>query len=52
MLHNPDYAVLRQQCAVEGVQLHILTMRITGMMNFGPGGIVIGLAAPEHHHEL
>ena len=52
MLHNPDYALLRQQCAVEGVQLHILTMRITGMMNFGPGGIVIGLAAPEHHHEL
>ena len=52
VLRNPDYAVLRQQCAVEGVQLHTLTMSITGMMNFGPGGIVIGLAAPEHRHEL
>lgn len=52
VLQNPDYAELRQQCAVEGVQLHTLTMSITGMMNFGPGGIVIGLAAPEHHHDL
>lgn len=52
VLANPDYARLKQECGVRNVRLHTLQMSITGMMNFGPGGIVIGLAAAEHQPTL
>ena len=45
---HAHYAELKQECALRGVHLHTLQMSITGMMNFGPGGLVVGLAAPEH----
>lgn len=39
---------VRHVCENEGVQLHTVHMSITGMMDFGAGGIVIGLSCPEH----
>ncbi len=49
---NPDYTQLQHVCENEGVQLHTVQMSITGMMNFGPGGIVIGLSCPEHRAQF
>lgn len=52
VIDNPDYTQLQHVCDNEGVQLHTVQMSITGMMNFGPGGIVIGLSCPEHRPQL
>ncbi len=37
-------ARLRDICEKEGVHLHVLPMSITGMMNIGPGGLILAFA--------
>ena len=49
---NPDFIRLQHACENEGVQLHLVTMSITGMMNFGPGGLVVGFSGPEHRAQF
>lgn len=49
---NPDFTRLQHVCDNEGVQLHTVLMSITGMMNFGPGGLVVGFSGPEHRPQF
>lgn len=49
---NLDFSRLQHICENEGVQLHLVQMSITGMMNFGPGGLVIGFSGPEHRPQF
>lgn len=41
---TPSLHDLRQACLAEKVNLHVLPMSITGMMNIGPGGLTLGFA--------
>ena len=49
---NLDFSRLQHVCDNEGIQLHLVQMSITGMMNFGPGGLVIGFSGPEHRPQF
>ncbi len=49
---NAQFVRLQHVCDNEGVQLHTVQMSITGMMNFGPGGLVVGFSGPEHRPQF
>lgn len=44
----PAFVQLRAYCEQHSVNLHLLTMSITGMMNIGPGGLTLAFSGKPH----
>ena len=47
----PALDALRAACSEHGVNLHVLSMSITGMMNIGPGGLTLAFAGDTQGHQ-
>lgn len=48
LIHHREFVALQGICDAQNVQLHAVTMSITGMMNMGSGGLFVGFACDEH----